>query len=227
MSGITLMYIPSEHIVRYITDHPIDWYNKRYAERNGPGDRAGITPTPAVEEFLHLLIARRELFTQHDYMCHCWEQWREWIAPKSSEQKIGVKAKLYRNFYPAMIDSLHVWAMLVETGMFDSCVLNSTEDAIGKTDLIVTCGAREIRLALIGPTDSALSDRQYKMVYRNNGERDTTCVEVVLSKEYPMHPGRKRWFRKQDIMQAILSPSPAPRILKDITVPYHALAESN
>ena len=63
MSGITLMYIPSDTIVRYVSENPIDWGSKDLAKRGGPGDQAGITPTPAVEEFLRLLIERRELFT--------------------------------------------------------------------------------------------------------------------------------------------------------------------
>lgn len=202
MSGITLLYIPSDEIVRYVTAHPIDWHKPEMANRGGPGDKAGITPTPAVEEFLRLLMDRRALFTQSEYMHHCWVQWRSWIEPKPMDQKVGVKAKLYRNFYPAMIDSLHVWAMLVETGMFDTCVLNSAEDAISKTDLIVTSGPKAYRLALIGPTINAIQDRQYKLANRGNGE--DTSIEIVLPSEYPRQPGNKRWYRKSDVMRAIL-----------------------
>lgn len=225
MSGITLMYIPSDTIVRYVSENPIDWGSKDLAKRGGPGDQAGITPTPAVEEFLRLLIERRELFTQRDYMYHCWGQWRDWITPKPTIQKQGVRAKLYRNFYPSMIDSLYVWALLVETGMFDTCVLNSTEDAIGKTDLIVTSGEREIRLALIGPTEESSRDRIYKLTHRSASSLDMDCIEVVLSRDYPMSPGNKRWYRRQDVMQAILQPAPAPRILRDTPVNY--MTESN
>lgn len=220
MSGITLMYIPSEQIVRYITAHPIDWDDREKAKRGGPGDQAGVTPSPAVEEFLRLLVEGRELFTQKEYMYHCWEQWRDWIGPKPLPQKLGVKAKLYRNFYPSMIDSLHVWALLVEGGMFDSCVLNSTEDAIGKSDLILTSGDRELRLALIGPEEAASTDRAYKVKHRNSGTSDVECIDIVLPREYPRSPGNKRWYQKQDLMRAIMGVAAQPKSIRDESVTY-------
>lgn len=205
MSERALIYIPSSEIVDYITINTIDWADnhKELAKRGGVGDSVGVTPTPAVEEFLNLLIAKRGLFTQYEYMAHCWESWRSWVAPKSQMQKLGLRARLYRNFYPSMIDSLHVWAMLCESGMFDLCFMSATEDAIGKSDLILHSGKREIRLALIGPTGQASSDRQYKIEHRNNGEPE--CIQIKLNPNYPKSPGNKRWFRKSDVMQAIMS----------------------
>ena len=83
-----------------------------------------------------------------------------------------------------------------------SCVLNSAEDAISKTDLIVTSGGTSYRLALIGPTVNAIQDRQYKLTNRGNGE--DTSIEIVLPADYPRNPGNKRWYRKADVMRAIL-----------------------
>jgi len=223
MAGITLLYIASDRIVQYISQNPIDWDDRDKAKRGGVGDRAGITPTPAVEEFLRLYIERRELFTQKEYMVHCWEQWRDWIIDKPLEQKLGIKAKLYGNFYPSMIDSLHVWAMLSESRMFSSCVLNSTEDAIGKTDMIVTCGVREIRLALIGPKEAASNDRAYKLKYRSPESSDIDCVEVVLPREYPKTPGNKRWFRSQDLMESILGATSKQRAIKEQSAIYQVV----
>lgn len=201
MSERALLYIPSAQIVGFVTRNPIDWSKREWSELHGPGDMAGKTPTPAVEEFLNLLIQKRGLFTQKEYMQHCWDAWDTWIRPKPSIQKYGVKAKLYRNFYPSMVDSIHVWAMLCETGMFDLCFMSATEDAIGKSDLILHSDGRELRLALLGPTDKALRDREYKIRHRDNG--DAGCIEIRLPIEYPRSPGNKRWFRKSDIMEAI------------------------
>lgn len=204
MAEVTLIYVPSDEIIRFVTANPIDWCDRDNAKRGGVGDKAGMTPTPAVEEFLNLLIARRGLFTQKEYMEWCWDKWREWILLKPYEQKVGIKAKLYRNFYPAMIDSIHVWAMLCESGMFDRCILNSAEDAIGKTDLIVFSRELEYRLALIGPTEYAKGDRQYKLQHRGNSD-NRTCIEIVLPMTYPKTPGNKRWYNRGDVMQSILS----------------------
>jgi hypothetical protein len=212
MLGKTLLYFPSSEIVSFIAHHRIDWDNRELARRGGVGDHAGITPTPAVEEFLDLLISRQALFTQREYMEHCWSKWREWITPKSKEHKLGVRAKLYGNFYPAMIDSLHVWAMLCESGMFDACILNSTEDAVGKSDLIVRSKNRTVRIALLGPTSRAQEDRQYKIAHRNNGAA-SDCVEIVMPEEYERDPGNKRWFKRSDIMSALMSiPAPAQAV---------------
>lgn len=217
MSERALLYIPSAEIVDYIAMNPIDWgdnttvalSNKqitklgKLAGRGGIGDSAGVTPTPAVEEFLNLLVEKRGLFTQEEYMFYCVKKWNGWATAKTPDQKHGIKAKLYRNFYPSMIDSLHVWAMLCESSMFELCFMSATEDAIGKSDLILRSGSREIRLALIGPTGQASNDRQYKLEHRSNGEPE--CVQVKLNLSYPKSPGNKRWFKKSDIMQAIIN----------------------
>lgn len=212
MNGRTLLYIPSDEIVDFVSRNPIDWDNQEYAKRGGIGDRAGVTPTPAVEEFISLLQLKTRLFTQEEYMKHCWEAWREWIFDKPKDQKYGIKAKLYRNFYPSMIDSLHVWAMLCESQMFDACVLSSAEDAIGKTDLIVRSKYLEYRIAIIGPNQKAMDDRQYKVKHRS-GSDDKVCIELQMPINYAKSPGNKRWFRRSDVMSVLLNASPEIRVL--------------
>src|SRR5262245_41698737 len=113
--SVALVYIKSPVILDYLTQHPIDWSHRDLAKRGGVGDSAGMTPTPAVREFLSLLRERRgALFTQEDFAQHCQQAWREWWSQKTLPQQKGVIAKLYRNFYPSLIDSLYVWALLVE-----------------------------------------------------------------------------------------------------------------
>lgn len=208
MSGKTLIYIPSDEIVDFITKNPIDWGDRDAAKRGGIGDQAGVTPTPAVEEFIDLLLTKRSLFTQDEYIQHCRGKWIDWLNTKTGDQRLGVRAKLLRNFYPSMIDSLHVWAMLCESGMFDRCVLNSTEDAIGKSDISVYSKDRVYRIALVGPTRNAIDDRQYKIKHRN-GDKVDDFIEIVIPKEYPRDPGNKRWLRKSDVMAALLKTSVA------------------
>ncbi len=217
MSERALIYIPSTEIVDFVTKNPIDWgddtevtlENKKkvklgdLAKRNGVGDTAGVTPTPAVEEFLNLLIEKRGLFTQDEYMRYCVKKWNGWATSKTPDQKFGIKAKLYRNFYPSMIDSLHVWSMFCESGMFEVCFMSATEDAIGKSDLILRSGSKELRIALVGPTGRASQDRAYKLEHRNNGEAG--CIEIKLPFDREKSPGNKRWFNRSDIMRAILS----------------------
>lgn len=205
MNEKALLYIPSNEIVGYCTRNPIYWGKpgvKKLSSLNGIGDTAGVTPTPAVEEFLNVLLFKRALFTQKEYADWCFFVWNEWLETKTVEQRNGVMAKLYRNFYPSMIDSLHVWAVLCESGMFDMCFLSSTDDAVGKSDLMVRSGDRVIRIALIGPTDLARSNRNYKEKYRNDGKEK--CVPIYMDNKYPMSPGNKRWYQKTDIMKAIL-----------------------
>lgn len=205
MAGITLLYISSAEIVRFVTKNPINWLDryKEYAMRGGYGDQAGVTPTPAVEEFLRLLTERKRLFTQGEYVEWCRTVWGDWRSGLSTEQAYGVKAKLFRNFYPSMIDSLHVWSLLSESGEFDSCVLNSHEDAIGKTDLTVFRGNEVIRLALMAPGSKARADRNYKIAYRAT-DRDA-CIELPLDLDAPKSPGNKRWYTRTGIMDAIYS----------------------
>ena len=202
MAERALIYIPSREIVNFITAHPINWLDnmKDLAKRGGVGDSAGVTPTPAIEEFLNLVVSLRGL-TQRQYMEHCWQAWESWIRRLRQEQKLGVKAKLYRNFYPSAIDSIHVWAMLCETGEFDMCLLSATEDAIGKSDLVLKRGDKELRIALQVGTKQAKDDRSYKKEHRRNDEAG--CKEVWLSLDAPKDPGNKRWFAKGDVMKAM------------------------
>lgn len=211
MDDITLIYIPSHKIVEYITQHPIAWMEdkKDFAQRGGWGDRAGVPPTPSVEEFLRLLILKQGLFTQREYFSHCFKQWRPWIEDLGSiktepgmNKRVGLKAKLYRNFYPSMIDSLHVWAMLSETGKFDSCVMSSTLDAVSKTDLIVRNGCDSIPIAIIGPTRRAANDRAFKVENRN-GEEGGACITLQMDLRWERQPGNKRWFTLDSVIDAI------------------------
>lgn len=202
--GVSLIYIPSCAIVEYVAANPVNWLDHyRYmAKRGGIGDTAGITPTPAVYEFLSLYHHKKGLFTQREYAEWCFEQWHEWLTEKTDEQRRGVGVKLYRNFYPSMIDSLHVWAMMVETGGFHACILDSTLDAVGKTDLTLVRDSMTYRVALLIDSANGVGDRRYKLAYRST-DSDTACIEIRLPLSRDKTPGNKRWYYPADVIDAM------------------------
>lgn len=205
MDRIVLLYFPSRHIVEYITKHRIDWADAELARRGGDGDKAGIPPTPSVQEFLALLRETGALFSQEEYWAHCVNQWQSWINkvmrdPMKRNVRVyeGLRAKAYRNFYPAMIDALHVWALLCETSQFDCCFLDSYLDATGKSDITVVSGAQECNIALIGPTKQAIQDRAYKETHRSGYESANRSIIIRMPIERKREPGNKRWYQLAD-----------------------------
>jgi len=203
MGSIALQYMSSEAIVQYVAEHPIDWDDRDLAKRGGVGDTAGVPPTPSVEEFIKLFYTKRGLFTQEEYWEGCWNSWdvydAEWCVCLTEEQIRGLRAKAFRNFYPSMIDSLHSWSLLVESGKFDVCNMDSLQDAVGKTDLtIIDKMGRIHQVALVGPTPSAKDCAVYKHNNRNNGADLVGVHSVQLPYERPRSPGNKRWFQIDD-----------------------------
>lgn len=198
----SLAYVPSTQIVRYIEKNPISWSDRELAKIGGPGDKAGVTPTPAVGEFLCLFAQLGRLFTQDEYADFCFQKWQRWLGEKSFDQTLGVRAKLFRNFYPAMIDSLHVWAMACESYRFESCQLSALEDVIGKSDLVLWKNGKSIRLALLIGSTSGRDTRSYKLKHRPH-VNDAQVVEMVLPMARRAYPGRKRWYTIQDLYNAV------------------------
>lgn len=205
--SLTLLTLRPQHIVDYITRHPIDWSSKRLARRGGPGDRAGRPPTPAVEEFLRLLKLRGGLFTQEAFYAHLATVWRPWLSSKPDLQQNGIRAKAYRNFYPSMIDSLHVWSMLCAAGWFDVCSIDSREDAKRKTDLILVRDDTILRVGLRGPTSAATRAMRYKKLRRAGTARGV--IDVPMCLDWPASPGNKRWF-SLDSFRFLLELLPQP-----------------
>lgn len=206
--GESLIYMSSRHIIEYITRHPVAWMDdkKAMAELGGVGDRAGVPPVPSVEMWINCLREKEQLFTQNDYVRHCFTdpRWSAWMRGKPDAQVEGLSVKLSRNFYPSMIDSLHVWALLAETGLFDSCIVETDRDAISKVDMTVTVDGHRLALAIRGPTPEATQAKDYKARHRGTGDsRD--AIELALSIRKPRSPGNKRWFDTEDVVSTILT----------------------
>lgn len=211
MDSLTLMYFPSGAIVEFMAAHPVSWQDIGLAKLGKVGDSAGRTPTPAVYEFLALLRQRRELFSQQEYAEHCFRlpAWQEWLARCSEEQRRGVAAKLRCNFYVSMITTLHAWALLSESGQFDSCFMNSAEDVLDKRDLTVKTSERVMHLALVGPKGD--SEYTYKSEYRR-GFGGQESLKVQLPKARKRGPGNLMWYELHDFHIIIegLGPPPEP-----------------
>ena len=213
MAGSLLVYISSQAIKNFCASHPIIWPPPWLSTRGGPGDQAGLPPVPSVEVFLDLLRVKHGLFTQEDFWQASVSSWGNWYsnlgaeAPDGSRALLqrGLKAKAYRNFYPSMIDSLHVWAMLVEAGEFDRCWLDSVEDYTSKTDLTV-CNKSGIiwRIALQGRARNI-----HRPTARGLMPTKTSIVNLPSRKDRPATEGNKQWFILDDFF------TPVERSLQD------------
>jgi DNA modification methylase len=180
-----------------VLKHPVQWMSQELSRRGGPGDRAGVSPTPGVGEFLELLGDKKHLFTQDDFFAYCVNgNWRAWYGCQPEAQKKGVQAKVYNNFCVSMVDTIHVWALLVEAQRFDVCFLDAYEDVVGKSDLtLVAPGGKITHLALLGPR--AKQDREYKLQHRA-GPSAKRCIEVQLPYARAKGVGNKRWYCIED-----------------------------
>lgn len=181
----------------FLCRHPMEWLDTEMSARGEEGDRAGITPTPAVREFLALCQAAPELFTHQQYTDHCVQQWDAWFSTLSLPRQRGVIAKLRNNFYPAMIDTLHAQALLVEACVFDFVLLDWQSDVKDKVDLILQKQNRILRLGLVGPSPRARANREFKLVHRP-GKYDQHIITITMSWNRPTSRGNKRWFTTED-----------------------------
>ena len=197
MLDITLLYIRSEAIVEFISEHPVKWYSLQSAKR---GDI--LTPTPAVSVFFDLLRKKGELFTQEEYIEECRREWPEWFE-EHKEIEEYLEARLGRNFYPSCIDSLHFFSLAVESGYFDKCLLNTVVDAVGKVDLVLFSKkwSEPVNVALQVGTKEAERRRIYKDTFRK--KTPVKVYTVVLPVSRPRRPGNKRWYKLEDVLQLI------------------------
>lgn len=200
-SKVTLLYFASKKIESYIDCNPINWSNADLAKRGGIGDQAGMPPTPMVYEFFMLLSLRQGLFTQAAFRDFCFERWEGWESLNDKQMRAGIAAKLYRNVYPSMINTLHIWALFLEAQWFDACVIDSLMDSLSKHDIIVyRDGFAPIALDLFIGSDRSISDREYKRAYRKSLREfvgETFDIPLPMSRP-KRQPGNMRWYCLKD-----------------------------
>jgi hypothetical protein len=194
MAKLSLIYFSSDTIQGYCKQHPIDWAVQELA--NGPGNI--LTPSPAIEVFFNTLVDGRRLFNQEEYWGAACQTWSGWVDDLKEDQRLGLKARLYRNFYPSAIDSIHVWALLVESGEFAYCLVDTIQDAVSKTDITVyTKDNLKLGIALSIATPESHKWQRHKRAYRHK-EVSGVIVPVELTLDRPKRPGNKRWYRTDD-----------------------------
>ena len=188
---IKLLYFSSTLILEFGKKHPVDMYTRDLAEM---GDI--LTPTPAMGEFFDCLLNAGRLITQGDYITYACNQWVVWFTGLKSHQKEGIIARLARNFYPSAIDSLHAWALLVESGKFKSAIIDILEDAVGKTDLTVEA-KNGIKYKIGLSIDNAYTRQReaYKRTYRGDVPHDLIDIRLPMERN---KIGNKRWYEIED-----------------------------
>ena len=191
-----LMYLSSNAIQSFCTKHPIQWHTRQLAEQ---GDI--LTPTPGMQVFFDMLLESNRLFTQKQYYEKACVVWSDWLERLDDKRREGIKARLFRNFYPSAIDSIHSWSLLVETGLFDACYIDPLEDAKSKTDItVVTKYRNPISIALYFGGAYSKRRTEYKRIARG-GSID--AVDVILPEERPRTPGNKRWYKTEDFAHVL------------------------
>ena len=186
-----LIYLSSGAVQQFCAQHPIEWCSRELAEQ---GDI--LTPTPGMQVFFAMLLEGNRLFDQAQYYAKACAVWGDWLARLDEKERQGIKARLYRNFYPSAIDSLHAWALLVETGLFDACLIDPLADSRAKTDITVfTKDRRAISIALYAGSAYARRRTQHKRQARGGAPN---AIDVILPMDRPQRPGNKRWYEIQD-----------------------------
>lgn len=193
MGNVRLIYFHSTIIKEYCTLHPIDWASQELA--NGPGNL--LTPTPAMEVFFRTLTDSRRLFDQAEFWGAAASEWADFLDGLNDEQRLGLKARIYRNFYPSAIDSLHAWSLLVESNQFAYCLLDTAQDAVSKRDITVCTKDRlSVGIALTVATKESRRWIQHKRQFR--GHASGVVVPIALTLDRPRKPGNKRWYNLDD-----------------------------
>lgn len=193
MKNATLIYFASDIIEEFCGKNPIDWADPNIA--NGAGNI--LTPTPAMNVFFSHILKDKRLFNQREYVEFAWHDWGNWKKQLTQEQIDGVESRLFRNFYPSAIDSLHVWALMVETGKFAMCELDVLKDAVSKTDLTVwTKDRQKFQIELRIDSKRSLDWCDYK--YKNRGQAEN-AIPILLPMARSKGVGNKRWYRIKDL----------------------------
>jgi hypothetical protein len=199
-------FISSWAIVNYIIEHPIDWSNREMASLGGLGDQANPKQVlPMVEMFIRLLAEKKGLFTQAEFADYCFRAYAPWPPEKYRE---GVKAKMYRNVYPSMIDHLHVFALLAESRIFKSVDYDTSDDVLKKLDIVLTrVDDRHLGLAIRAGTAGAKWAEVYKKIFRGVSVSPFPVIPIVLDMKRrgptSRGAGNKRWFILEDFLEAI------------------------
>lgn len=195
MSVHVLQFFAPHAIVRLIASNPINWYDRELTRLGGPADKAASDGFlfPAMEQGLRYVKEFGELPTQQQYIAYCLSAWAEHIRPGF---EYALEAKLGRNFYVALIDQFHAFGLVANSGWYDSCLMHTGRDVLGKADLIFVRGGNEVAINLKGPASQVSREAEtWKSQMRGKTEG---VVEIRMPWGRPPNPGNKRWYSIED-----------------------------
>ena len=198
-----LVYLSSDSIVAFCNANPIWWGEDRDANKAG---NWYIEP-PAMAIFFGCLTVHGGLFSQQDYVNYAGAVPVRVNIPGLGDNlsfpelaeghSLPLRTRLCRNFYVSAIDSLHVWALLVESGEFDRCFLDTADDVVGKTDLSVwRRDGQYFRINLAVGSHRAKQWAEHKRLFRGECNEG---LRIELPCRLPkQQPSNKRWYRLED-----------------------------
>lgn len=210
MSILLLVGNPDAYIT-FCQEHPIFMCKslRRETCNGGAGDIR--PPSPVADAFFRLLHLRGGgLPTQEEFWNYCasLKDWAPWLAQQTSYAQRCFRARLYRNFYPSFVDSLHVWSLLGTRycvdgrQVFDQCIIDTRQDVITKTDILVYRLPHIISIALRVESPAATrAALRYKPL--RGGYEDTTKVVLTLPLTSRPLVGGKRWYHWPDDFQPL------------------------
>ena len=202
MPQLELKYWSTRCIVDYYVRHPVSIPT---SEEKKKIDTAGNKhpPTPAMGVFFDCLNSYGRLFTDMEYVGFAWSrpEWDAWKMSLTQDIADGISIRLAKQFMLSAIDSMHVWAILVESGCFSKCLLDIAEDAVKKTDITVWSKSwQPIRIAL--RTDTPRSNQWHIHKTQNRGAPPHGTIEVLLTMDKCI-VGGKRWYVPDDFSHVI------------------------
>ncbi len=177
-------------IREFVREHPIEQRDKSLSYMGGPGCRAGMPPSPAIHEFMKLYKLKSDLFHQKDFTWHCFYAWEQWLKNQIQIMKRGVASKLYNNFYPSMIDSIHVHALITQMGF--RCRIDTKADVVGGVDVSAYVGSTVVDIALTTGSNYAVQWAHYKWDSERAQNKTMRVVDVPK--------GDKVWYNEIDFM---------------------------
>lgn len=162
-----------------------------------------LTPGPVMGVCLDLLLDKGCLFTEDECVEYTEEiqEWSLWYMELDENQLKGIKGRIYCNFVPSFIDTLHFWALLVEAGEFDTCIIDIQKDVVSKTDMVVRKKDFQATLALAIDSKDSKGWQKYKK--RVRGDAPGGTIKIPLSMKRPRSPGNKRWYNEDDIQPVL------------------------
>lgn len=207
-TNLRLEYYSSRHIQEFVTRFPVDWCDDRKYLANRVGclaDLCGRPPVPSMLVFFQTVIGHG-LITQDQMWIASLEEWGQDFPPETCEaRKRGyskakcleaLQVKCFRNFYSSAIDSLHVFALLVECRVAGRCTLDCAQDVCSATDLIVESYNHHFTIALVAGSSSGQNSLNHKRSHRQAKPCDFT---LPLPMDRPKTPGNKRWYNPDDL----------------------------